>query len=59
MGVGKNPTRTYELISGLGDVENLGIDDASGGPLLLHIWNRAGLTCGATVGRCDPRAQPR
>ena len=37
----ENPTRICELIVGLGDVEVLGVDDAPGGPLGVHIR-----TCG-------------
>ena len=36
----ESPTRICELIVGLGDVEVLGVDDAPGGPLALHIRTR-------------------
>ena len=42
----ENPTRICELIVGLGDVEVLGVDDVSGGPLALHTRTRARPTCG-------------
>ena len=32
-----DPTRVCELLVGLGDVEVLGVDDAAGGPLRVHI----------------------
>ena len=41
----ENPTRICELIVGLGDVEVLGVDDAPGGPLALHIRTRARPPC--------------
>ena len=46
----ENPTRICELIVGLGDVEVLGVDDALGGPLALHIWTRARPACGGCGG---------
>ena len=44
--VEENPTRICELIVDLGDVEILGVDDAPGGPLALHIRTRARQVCG-------------
>ena len=41
-----NRTRIGELIVGLGDVEVVGVDDAPGGTLALHIWTRARAACG-------------
>ena len=45
-----NPTRICELIVGLGDVEVVGVDDAPGGPLALHIRTRALPACGGCGG---------
>ncbi len=48
----ENPTRICELIVGLGDVEVLGVGDAPGGPLAVHIrtWARpACVSCGGSV----------
>ena len=45
-----NPTRICELIVGLRDVEVLGVDDARGGPLALHIRTRGRPTCGGCGG---------
>ena len=42
----ENPTRICELIVGLGEMEVLGIDDASGGPLAMHIRSRSRPVCG-------------
>ena len=42
----ENPTRICELLVGLGDVEVLGVDDAPGGPLGVHIGTRARPACG-------------
>ena len=41
-----NPTRVCELIVDLGDVEVLGVDDAVGALLALHIRTRARPACG-------------
>ena len=46
----KNPTRICELIVGLGDVEFLGVEDAPGGPLELHVWTRTRPACGGCGG---------
>ena len=46
----KNPTRVCELLVGLGEVEVLGVDDASGGPLELHIRTRRRPVCGRCGG---------
>ena len=46
----ENPTRICELIVGLGDVEVLGVDDAPGGPLGVHIRTRARPACGGCGG---------
>ena len=46
----ENPTRICELIIGLGDVEVLGVDDAPGGPLGVHIRTRARPACGGCGG---------
>ena len=46
----ENPTRVCELIVGLGDVEVLGVDDAPGGPLALHIRTRGRPVCGGCGG---------
>ena len=46
----ENPTRICELIVGLGDVEVLGVDDAPGGPLEVHIRTRGRPTCGGCGG---------
>ena len=46
----ENPTRICELIVGLGEVEVLGVDDAPGGPLGVHIWTRARPACGGCGG---------
>ena len=46
----ENPTRVCELIVGLGDVEVLGVDDAPGGPLGVHIRTRARPACGGCGG---------
>ena len=46
----ENPTRVCELIVRLGDVEVLGVDDAPGGPLVLHIRTRGRPTCGGCGG---------
>ena len=45
-----NPTRICELIVGLGDVKVLGVDDAPGGPVALHIRTRARPVCGGCGG---------
>ena len=49
----EKPTRVCELLIGLGDVEVLGVDDAPGGPLALHIATRASRPasggCGGSV----------
>ena len=37
----ENPTRICELIVGLADVDVLGVDDAPGWPLALHVRTRA------------------
>ena len=37
---GGAPTHIRELIVGLGDVEVLGVDDESAGPLATHVWTR-------------------
>ena len=57
----ENPTRICELLVGLGDVEVLGVDDASGGPLGVHI--RSGPQrppCGAAAARsrCSASMRP-
>ena len=46
----ENPTRICELIVGLGDVEVLGVDDAPGGPLEVHIGTRSRPVCGGCGG---------
>ena len=46
----ENPTRICELIVGLGDVEVLGVDDAPGGPLGVHIRTRSRPVCGGCGG---------
>ena len=46
----ENPTRICELIVGLGDVEVLGVDDAPGEPLGVHIRTRARPACGGCGG---------
>ena len=46
----ENPTRICELMVGLGDVEVLGVDDAPGGPLAVHIRTRARPACGGCGG---------
>ena len=40
-----DPTRVCELLVGLGDVEVLGVDDAAGGPLRVHIRCRQRRPC--------------
>ena len=56
-----DPTRVCELLVGLGDVEVLGVDDAAGGPLRVHIRGRAPRPacerCGR--GRCGQTASGR
>ena len=46
----ENPTRVCELIVGLGDVEVLGVEDAPGGPLAVHICTRRRPVCGGCGG---------
>ena len=47
----ENPTRVCELLIGLGDVEVLGVDDAPGAPLGVHIATRASRpACGGCGG---------
>ena len=33
----ENPTRICELLVGLGEAEDLGVDDETGGPLAVHV----------------------
>ena len=47
---GGDPTRICELLVGLGDVEVLGVDDAPGGPLAVHIRTRSRPVCGGCGG---------
>ena len=46
----ENPTRICELLVALGDVEVLGVDDAPGAPLVLHVRTRARPACGGCGG---------
>ena len=46
----ENPTRICELLVGLGEVEVLGVDDESDGPLAVHIRTRGGPVCGGCGG---------
>ena len=55
----ENPTRICELLVGLGDVEVLGVDDAPGGPLGVHIRTRARPACGGCGGAVWSKGRQR
>ena len=46
----ENPTRICELLVGLGDVEVLGVDDESSGPLEVRVRTRRRPRCGGCGG---------
>ena len=47
----ENPTRVCELLVGLGEVDVVGVEDAPGGPLVVHICRRgARPPCGGCGG---------
>ena len=41
----QNPTRVYELLVGLGDLDVLGVDDETTEPLVVHIRTRRRPVC--------------